>query len=149
MNAVISRATPDQAGRILQIMKRATEDCCSSHYPPEIIAIWHKGRSVEDMAKTIASQFVFSAHDREKLCGFIQLHESRIVGLFVDPELQGKGYGTALFRFAEEAISTRPIRFRSTLNAVTFYEKLGCIKLALNTLRRHDRDIYFQEMAFN
>ena len=142
----IEGATIEQAGRLFDIMVRATEVECVTSYPPEVIAIWHKGRSVEGMASIIAQTHVYSLIDGDIVRGFVHTDDSEVLGLFVDPHDHRKGYGTELFRFAVDKIGVRPIVVRATLNAVPFYTKLGCRKVATESVRRHGRDIYVERM---
>ncbi len=142
----IDKASPDQAERLFEIMVRATEVGCAASYPPEVIAIWHKGRSVEGMAGVIAEASIFTLIDDDVPRGFVHVGESEVVGLFVHPDDHCKGYGTDLFRFAVEKIGTRPILILSTLNAVAFYSGLGCHRVATESVRRHEHDIYVERM---
>ena len=142
----IDRATTGQADRLFEIMVRATEVGCAPSYPPEVIAIWHKGRSVEGMAGIIARADVYSLTDGEVVRGFVHMGDLEVVGLFVHPDDQRKGYGTELFRFAIGKIGARPVLVKATLNAVQFYAKLGCRKVATESVRRHDHDIYVERM---
>ena len=144
--STIDRATPDQADRLFEIMVRATEVGCAACYPPEVIRIWHKGRSAEGMAGVITEADVYCLSDEDAVRGFVHAGDAEIVGLFVDPEHHGKGYGTELFRFATDRIGTHPIIIKATLNAVPFYAKLGCRKVAMESVRRHDHDIYVERM---
>ena len=143
---MIDKATPDQAGRLFELMVRATEIGCALFYPPEVISIWHKGRSVEGQAGVIAEGHIYSLQDEGAVRGFVDVGDSEVVGLFVHPDDHRKGYGTALFRFAVDMIGTRPILVLATLNAVPFYSTLGCRKVATELVRRHDHDIYVQRM---
>jgi GNAT superfamily N-acetyltransferase len=142
----IDRATADQAERLFEIMVRATEVGCAPDYPPEVIAIWHKGRSAQGMAGVIAQSDVYSLTDGGVIRGFVHIGESEVIGLFVHPDDHGKGFGTELFRFAVDKIGTRPILIKATLNAVPFYLHRGCRKVATESVRRHDHDIYVQRM---
>jgi GNAT superfamily N-acetyltransferase len=142
----IERATADQASLLFEIMVRATELGCAPCYPREIVSIWHKGRSVEGMAGVIAQGGVYVLIDGEAVRGFVHIGDSEVVGLFVHPDDQRKGYGTELFRFAVGKMPARPILVKATLNAVPFYAKLGCRKVGMESVRRHDRDIYVERM---
>ncbi len=90
-------------------MVRATEVGCAAFYPPEVISIWHKGRSVEGQAGVIAQGGVYVLIDEQAVRGFVHFRGSEVVGLFVDPDDQRKGYGTELFRFAVGKMHARPI----------------------------------------
>lgn len=142
----IKRATTNQADRLFEIMVRATEVGCAPNYPPEVIAIWHKGRSAEGMAGVIAEAEVYSLVDGDVVRGFVHVGNAEVVGLFVHPDDYRRGYGSELFRFAVAKIATRPILVKATLNAVPFYSRLGCRKVATEAVRRHDHDIYVERM---
>lgn len=142
----IKRATTNQADRLFEIMVRATEVGCAPSYPPEVIAIWHKGRSAEGMAGVIAEAEVYSLVDDDVVRGFVHVGNAEVVGLFVHPDDHRRGYGSELFRFAAAKIATRPILVKATLNAIPFYSRLGCRKVATEAVRRHDHDIYVDRM---
>jgi GNAT superfamily N-acetyltransferase len=142
----IESATVDQASRVFDIMIRATELGCAPSYPPEVMSIWHKGRSVEGMAGVIAQGGVYVLIRGEAVRGFVHIKDSEVVGLFVHPDDQRKGYGTELFRFAVGKIHVRPVLVKATLNAASFYAKLGCRKVRTESTRRHDHDIYVERM---
>ncbi len=142
----IDRSTPDQAIRLFDIMVRATEVGCATCYPPEVIAIWHKGRSAEGMAGVITEADVYSLVDGDVVRGFVHIGNAEVAGLFVHPDDHRKGYGAELFRFAVARIGIRPILVKATLNAVHFYSELGCRKVATEAVRRHDHDIYVERM---
>jgi GNAT superfamily N-acetyltransferase len=142
----IVRATSDTAERLFEIMVRATEVACARSYPPEVIAIWHKGRSAEGMRGVISRADFHALVDDGIVRGWVHLAEAEIVGLFVHPDEHGKGYGTELFRFAADRIEARPITVLATLNSVSFYRRMGCRRMGIEAVRRHERDIYVERM---
>jgi GNAT superfamily N-acetyltransferase len=142
----IDKATPDQAERLFEILVRAVEVTCATCYPPEVIAIWNRGRSVEGQARVIAEGNIYSIQEGGIARGFVDIGDVEVVGLYVHPDDHRKGYGTALFHFAVEKIGIRPITVLSSLNAVSFYSKLGCRKVRTESVRRHDHDIYVERM---
>jgi GNAT superfamily N-acetyltransferase len=142
----IDGATRDQAERLFDIMVRATEVGCSRSYPPEVIAIWHKGGSAEGMTDVIANADVYSLRDCDSIRGFVNIGDSEVVGLFVQPDHHRRGYGIELFHFATDKIGVRPIVVKATLNGVPFYSELGCHKVTTESVRRHDHDIYIERM---
>lgn len=142
----IKKATKNQAQRLFEIMVKATDVGCSPFYPPEIMKIWHKGRSAESMAEIIEKSDFYYLTDEEIICGFVSVNDTELLGLFVHPDDHGKGYGKELFRFGVDKIVKRPILINATLNAVPFYSKLGCRKVKIEAVRRHDHDIYVHRM---
>ena len=145
----IKRASKDQAERLFEIIVKATGTGCAPFYPPEIMEIWHKGRSNEGMAHVIETSEIYCLIDEGIIRGFLHIDEAELLGLFVHPDDHGKGYGTELFRFGVDKIVKRPILIKATLNAVPFYSKLGCRKIRIESVRRHDHDIYVHRMELN
>lgn len=98
------------------------------------------------MSEVLFYENFYVLEDESEARGYVHLGEGKIIGLFVDPEHHGKGYGKALFDFARNEIRERPIKILATLNAVDFYAKFGFEKVAMQTVRRNERDIYVWEM---
>ena len=147
MNASnIRKAQPDDAEALFDIMVRATGTNCSASYPPEIMEIWHKGRTPDGMRKIIITDEFYCLTDDRKPLGFVHFTDTEIVGLCIDPEYHGIGVGTRLFEFAASRIPARPLRVNSSLNAEGFYQKRGCVRVGMGTIRRNDHDIYVVKM---
>ena len=87
----IDKASPDQAERLFEIMVCATEVGCGPSYPPEVIAIWHEGRSADGMLGVIAEAELYTLVDDDEARGFVHIGDSEVVGLFVHPNDQRKG----------------------------------------------------------
>ena len=121
---------------------------CSKHYPKEIIDIWHLGRTEEAMGEVINDQKVYVKIDNSNACGFVHFDESEIIGLFINPMFYKQGCGRELFEFSLNQIKNRPIEVYSTLNAIGFYERMGCIRNSPCLVRRHERDIYVEHMRY-
>jgi GNAT superfamily N-acetyltransferase len=136
------------AGRLFEIMVRATEVGCAGSYPADILAVWHKGRSARGMQRVISQSDVFALIDDGIVRGWVHVAGAEVVGLFVHPDDHRKGYGADLFRFAVDRIERRPITILATLNSVPFYRRMGCRCVGLEAGRRHDRDIYVERMEF-
>ena len=139
---LISRAGLGDASRIFDIMVRATEKGSIGYYPQDIIDYWHRGRTPVGMREIVSTERVFMLSSDGVIKGFVHLNDRGIIGLFVDPDEQGKGYGRSLLKFALNEVSERPTRVLATLNAVAFYEKAGFAKIKLEVVRRSERDIY-------
>jgi len=145
----IKRASKNQAERLFEIMVKATETGCSPFYPPEIMEIWHKGRSAESMAEVIEKSEFYYLQDEGRIRGFVSVNDNELLGLFVHPDDHRKGYGKELFHFGADKIPKRPVIINATLNAVSFYSKLGCLKVKIESVRRHDHDIYVHRMELD
>ena len=142
----IRAATTEDAPRLFEIHDRAVAGGGADHYPQEILDVWNEGRSIEGLAGAISKGDFYVLFDSETIFGFMHLDEPEIVGLFIDPDVQRKGHGAELFRFAVSSMSSRPLKLDSTLNAVAFYTRMGCWRGAVKNVRRRGRDIYVVEM---
>lgn len=145
---MLERAQNSDAKEIKTLHSISIEEICSSHYPPEIIAIWNKGRKLEGLINLICSDNFFVERNNGVIDGFVHFNKDEIIGLFLRVECIGKGLGKKLFEFAVSEIDERPIKILASLNAVEFYSHMGCVEKGYIAERRNDRDIYFLEMAY-
>ncbi len=90
--STIARATADQAERLFEIMVRATQVGCARSYPPEVLEIWHQGRTADGLREIIARSEFFALSLDGVPRGFVHHEAAQVVGLFVHPDDQGKGY---------------------------------------------------------
>ena len=146
---LISKAATKDAIRLFEILVAATRSGGEGYYPEAIINDWHAGRTAAGMREVLISETFYNLLDEGEIKGYVHLGDKEIVGLFVDPEQHGKGYGRDLLHFALKEIRDRPVKVLATLNAVDFYAKFGFEKVAMRVVRRHERDIYVWEMRLN
>ena len=123
MRFVIRRATPEDAPALADIHVRARRESMSylpdTHSPEEVLA-WIR----EVMPQ---HEEVWVAEDEGSVIGFIALSDDLLYHLYVYPELQGRGAGSALFDLVKEL---RPDGFRlwvfqRNTQAREFYEHRG------------------------
>jgi ribosomal protein S18 acetylase RimI-like enzyme len=123
MRFVIRRATPEDAPALADIHVRARSESMSylpdTHSPEEVLA-WIK----EVMPQ---HEEVWVAEDEGRVIGFFALSEDLLYHLYVYPELQGQGAGSALLDVVKEL---RPDGFRlwvfqRNTQAREFYEHRG------------------------
>lgn len=146
---LISRAKDGDSIFLFPILVEATEFGCSDFYPAEVLSAWHGGRTAHGMKSFITQEPVYTLSDDGEVKAFIHLGPQDILGLFVHPDEQGKGYGKDLMKFAIKEIQERPIRVAATLNAVDFYAKFGFRKVKLDFIRRNEHDIYVWRMELD
>ncbi|MEX0330417.1 MAG: GNAT family N-acetyltransferase [Puniceicoccaceae bacterium] len=142
----IRKAKAADATRLFEILVESTAAGGAGYYPEDILEDWHRGRTVRGMSEVLFYENFYVLEDESEPRGYVHLAEGKIVGLFVDPKDHRKGYGRALFEFARNEIKERPIKILATLNAVEFYARFGFEKIAMQTVRRNERDIYVWEM---
>jgi putative acetyltransferase len=123
MRFVIRRATPEDAPALADIHVRARSESMSylpdTHSPEEVLA-W----ITEIMPQ---HEEVWVAEDEGRVIGFFALSEDLLYHLYVYPELQGQGAGSALLEVVKEL---RPDGFRlwvfqRNTQAREFYEHRG------------------------
>jgi putative acetyltransferase len=123
MRFVIRRATPEDAPALADIHVRARRESMSylpdTHRPEEVLA-WINEVMPEH-------EEVWVAEDEGRVIGFFALSDDLLYHLYVYPELQGRGAGSALFDLVREL---RPDGFRlwvfqRNTQAREFYERRG------------------------
>jgi putative acetyltransferase len=123
MRFVLRRATPEDAPALADVHVRARVESMSylpdTHSPEEVLA-WIR----EVMPQ---HEEVWVAEDEGRVIGFFALSDDLLYHLYVSPELQGRGAGSALFDMVKEL---RPDGFRlwvfqRNTQAREFYEHRG------------------------
>jgi putative acetyltransferase len=128
----VRRATPDDAYAICDLHVRSIRTLCAADYTPEQIEAWAGPKRPENyaLAMTDGGETMLVATDNSggRILGFVAFKGGEIYGLYVAPESARRGAGSALLAVAEATMRSADVteaRFRSTLTAVTFYERHG------------------------
>ena len=116
---------------------------CRERYGPREIAAWIAFRPPEAYRAALASRTLFVAERQEEIVGFGQFDPARgeVEACYVAPEAVGKGVGAELIaRMEEQARATghAVVRLNATLNAESFYARLGYRRLGPATHRVGD-----------
>lgn len=143
---MIRRATLRDVNQIATVIMRAWEVAYTGIIDPTYIKNMNKDKYVSIFKDNILNQKeIIFVYDEKRLKGFISgmehdgEYDCEIVGLYVDPENQGKGVGKLLFQKMKEEFL---IRGKSSLIVWTlnnadnngFYIKMGGIKKENKTL---------------
>jgi N-acetylglutamate synthase-like GNAT family acetyltransferase len=98
---------------------------------------WNKGISKEKVQKGIDNSLNFGFFLDNKQIGYARVltdfvRFAYLMDVFIDPELQGNGYGQMLMKyiFSDENIKELPGMMLGTKDAHTLYEKFGFKKLS-------------------
>ena len=126
----IRRATQEDREAVWRVHGRAIRETCASHYSQDVIQIWAGGLRPEKYAEAIERYEFFVAEEDGEVVGFGELgpESGEIQGLYVSPDVKGRGVGWQLLRTLEEKARARGLGSLSlvaSLNAVAFYERAG------------------------
>lgn len=112
---------------------RCVRETCSSHYPPEVIALWSASPPPVQYARLLGQGGCVVAEDTQgDLLGFgvFDLEANEVDALFVDPDQGGRGIGQALMqRLLAMADQEREVVLSPSLNAVPFYQRQGFVSV--------------------
>lgn len=78
---------------------------------------------------------LYAVVDQERYAGFIGLHEKMIEMLFIDSDIRGRGYGSALMDFAMRQGATKVDVNEQNPSALNFYKAKG-----FRVVARDERD---------
>ena len=126
----IRRAVQGDKEAVWRVHGSAIRGTCSSHYPPEVIELWAGRLRPEKYTEAIDRYDFFVAEEDGVVVGFGELgaEAGEVQGLYVSPDVKGRGVGRELLRKLEEtarAYGLKSLRLTSSLNAVPFYERAG------------------------
>ncbi|MDT5272305.1 MAG: hypothetical protein QOH49_4491 [Acidobacteriota bacterium] len=126
----IRKARQEDKEAIWRVHGRAIRETCVSHYPPEVVQIWAGGLRPEKYGEAIENYDFFVAEEDGVVVGFGELGRAagEIQGLYVSPDVTGRGVGWKLLCTLEEcarAYGLESLHLTSSLNAVSFYERAG------------------------
>ena len=131
---VIRTAVPADAASIAAIHEAAVHGERGGDYDDEQIDAWAHPRTLAELRERIGSRRFFIAESPSEPVAYAQLDidAAAIRSIYVAPHCRGRGVGRrlahALFSTARDAGLER-LELDSSLNAVPFYEALGCSRL--------------------
>jgi putative acetyltransferase len=130
MMLTIRRATQEDKEAVWRVHGSAIRGTCAGHYSQEVIQIWAGRLRPEKYAEAIDRNDFFVAEEGGVVVGFGELgrEEGAIQGLYVSPDVKGRGVGRKLLSTLEErarAYGLESLSLTSSLNAVPFYERAG------------------------
>ncbi|MGE4470235.1 MAG: N-acetyltransferase [Desulfovibrio sp.] len=121
LKATIRPAEPEDLDTLLDIWLRASKQ--AHHFVPG--DFWES--RLQDMRELYLPAAEVHVHmEGKKPTGFLALCENTLAALFVAPEAQGKGVGSALLRQAREQRSSLELTvYNENKRAVAFYTAQG------------------------
>ncbi len=139
---LIRRAVLEDGLAIHEAHLRSIREVCGPHYSEaEILAWGYRTYSPSKWSHSILNDFVLVVESNQIIMGYgharlADNNQAQILGLYLCPEILGLGVGKAIFtRLKEDLVAThvKTIHLESTLNALSFYKKLGFVQCGEQT----------------
>ena len=123
----IRKAQEKDIKSLYEIHVKAIQNIGPEFYNDSQKIAWLKSKTPEGYISRLLDTYVLI--DGNKLIGFLEISKSSIKRLFIDPEIQGKGFGSKLMKFGLNKIykdnKNTKVKLTATLNSSTFYERFG------------------------
>lgn len=123
----IRQAKPEDGERIQCMIYRTIFNIYPKYYPRGAVEFFLHHHSAEKIAADIAANAVYVCECDGKTAGTVTIQQNEILRLFVLPEYQGRGIGSALLNFAEQQIGGHydSVKLEASLTAREIYHKRG------------------------
>ena len=125
------------------VMQTSARDISRKAYHKKLVDTFNKfyiDKTKDYIKQTLENpdNHTIIAKDKNRIIGFIQLKVNKQNGtishLYILPGYEGKSVGTQLFSLIKEQamqLNINKLMIESTLNALTYYEKLGFVNIGL------------------
>jgi ribosomal protein S18 acetylase RimI-like enzyme len=126
----ISLATKQDISRIVKIHKKCISETNAKFYDKKTIKNWLNLVNKENVLYQFEDSIWIIIKEDNYTVGFAQydLKDNELYQIQIDPNYQGRGYGKELYDYIENDFRKNnkvKISLNATLNAVSFYKKLG------------------------
>jgi vancomycin resistance protein VanW len=128
---VIRPAGAADLGAVRHLICRTIDACYTGVYPPRAVDFFKRFHSEEGISERLRTGKIFVAELAESprcIVGTGTVVGQEILGVFVDPDLQGSGLGTALMKRLEDEVRINggtEAKLDVSLPSRGFYEALG------------------------
>ena len=122
---MISRARPEQAGEIHDVVVSTISEIYPRYYTREVVEFFIGYHSPERIREDISAGKVYIAEENGRIAGTGTINGDNIERVYVRPEYRGKGIGSALMDYMEGEIlkNHEAVVVESSLPAGEFYRK--------------------------
>lgn len=131
MQTSIRKAHAGDAASAWEIRNAAILSQCQAHYPAELLEVWTSGEMTEQFVRFVVEHFyVATVRDEVVGSGAVDLGSGKLDGLFVRPDMMGRGVGrqiVAHLEAAARAAGLTRLTLDATLNAAGFYRRCGFV----------------------
>ena len=126
----IITATVEEAEQIYNMVQHTIRTVYPKYYPKEVVDFFCELHSKENITKDIKNGCVVTLqeeNDKGHLLGTGSYKDNHITRVYVEPEFQGKGYGSYIMQYLEEQIGIKydAVYLDASLPASQLYENRG------------------------
>lgn len=134
------RAAKESCGALHRLVQRTIRQVYPRYYPRGIVEFFGTLHTKERIAADVDSGLVRSLLLDGRLIGTGSCTGNHITRLFIEPELQGRGYGSFMMEQLEKEIAAQydSCVLDASLAAVCFYERRGYKTVRHEALRVND-----------
>ncbi|WP_419169672.1 GNAT family N-acetyltransferase [Negativibacillus massiliensis] len=101
---------------------------------------------LDEVRTAISDSDITVLTEEERVVGFLGMNQNYVEGLFVDKVYQGKGYGLALIRSAQENHPFLQLSvYQKNTSAITFYQHCGFCILSEKTQSNQNFNEFLME----
>ena len=144
----IIKATTEEINSVKEITRSTISAVYPHYYPKGAVDFFLKHHGDDKIIKDISRDCVYVMSVENIDVGTVTINENEINRLFVLPEFQGKGYGSALLDFAENKIAEdySEIILAASLPAKKLYQKRGYTETSFDTIHTDNGDLLCYDM---
>jgi ribosomal protein S18 acetylase RimI-like enzyme len=116
------------AGEVSVLIKRCLRKVNSKDYSKKVIDFMCKYFTLDKILENSKKLRTLVVIDDNEVLGTASLRDNKILMVFVDPRVQGKGVGKKLVKKLESLINKKifqSVKLFSSITAINFYKKLG------------------------
>ena len=136
-SVTIRQATADDAIAIWNLRNSAILAQCSGFYPADVLKIWTAGEVTDRFVQAVAAKWNVACDNRSVVgTGIIDRQSGQVDGIFVRPDMMGRGIGRQMMRYLEgmaKQSGLSDMSLDSTLNAAPFYRSCGFVGETIST----------------
>lgn len=121
------KATKEDAEEIYRLVQDTMTAIYPKYYPAEVVDFFCRFHSRKSIVTDIDRGTVHVLIRNKRMIGTGSYEDNHITRVYVDPDFQGKGYGSYLMRMLEEEIARRydTVYLDASLPASHLHEKRG------------------------
>ncbi len=131
------KASNDHFHAVRFIVKTTIETVYPDYYPKGAVDFFLCHHSDEEIKKAVIAEAVYLIRDDDKIMGTGSINGNEISRLFVLPQYQGKGYGTAMMDELERIVfcNHSQILLDASLPAYGMYVHRGYVPMEYHSIK--------------